>query len=228
MENVYSPSPGLERQTLREILDMLGPGKMLLPIWTKSCVKLPEYKVQPIARMKPLKRTFVPGPATRVQFHFHRGNSNNYILQRLADAYVQLQAGKNVEIFLHAIGKKFGTEDNRLTHELVEECLHLRPDVILKTMPEGIIILIEPQTSKVAYGFAIATPLLKNAESFNLIKAFRNRRKLQFELNADLVTDHMRLAQVKVREDGTPESSVKFKSFLDFQKNKAKGDGEGC
>ncbi|KAI9663665.1 MAG: hypothetical protein M1821_007155 [Bathelium mastoideum] len=215
--------------TLDKILEKIGPREVLLPVWSHDGRKLPEYKLEtlPAARRKvPVRQqkyglASVPGGKHPKETHFHRGSSNDYIISRLNQAYAHLDAGEAVECQIHHSMKKDIPRDDEAVRRLVDECAHFRPDVIIKAMPEGSELWLEPQTNGRKYGFVIAPPgLTARISRQSITRAFTNRQQLQVEMNVDPQTDSSYLTDLKLDFQGRPINKKLLERFEWFKKNK--------
>ncbi|KAF7858940.1 hypothetical protein EAF04_008981 [Stromatinia cepivora] len=137
--------------------------------------------------------------ARRVKlFPFHATHDWHHIQKQLRIARAWLQGSKRAVVEIHVFldRKKHAIKNEEEIRKIPDKCLHLRPDVIVKAMPRGTQITIEPQTNGGEYCWVMSR---HEGECRNLSARFENKRKLE--------TRKQRLLLEKGDGDGEGEES---------------------
>lgn len=109
----------------------------------------PTYKLQEIDRRKaPEHIDLASGRGKRgaKEFHFHAASPMSHFADSMHKAWHSLKEGQRVEIHVHRRGAS-STKPKWYFNDMIDRRLHLRPDIILKTMPPLSGIVIDPQTN---------------------------------------------------------------------------------
>jgi hypothetical protein len=146
-----------------------------------------------------------------------------FVIEQLAKLYKFMKHGFTVEIHVHRTSKKREGRGKDAFQDMLKECLHYRPDVILRSMPPGTGIVVDVKTNWVQYCWVIGRG--KEGEApLNLTKGLENRRATQFELNIDPQRDQHMLGNINVTGNGrvNPSSS----DLRHYRKYKSAGGNE--
>lgn len=165
--NLYaSDSKKIGPMTLANALPLIKPYTHLSPFQEEPAAS--NFQIKPlksVSRQKSPraeKRTFKRAGRSK-EFHLTTDCSLTYLRHVLSTAYDFLLQGARIEFVLHE--KYKNVRDGVGPDVALEHCSHLRPDTILRAMPEGTIMLAHPcivqeMQSQNAKGDGSAPPLM--------------------------------------------------------------------
>ncbi|KAM3083141.1 hypothetical protein ACMFMG_003802 [Clarireedia jacksonii] len=147
--------------SLKDVLDNHLPGGILLarPLNPQNpkqyCLQQAEYQETKAHKRPPKYKA--PNPASDCKvLSFGPYHEWSFIQDKLEKARSWLEDGYTVEIGVAWSRKKDEIPNQKAMEEVVDNCLHLRPDVIQKAMPEKSIISISPKTNSLRYAWVIS------------------------------------------------------------------------
>ncbi|KAF4631809.1 hypothetical protein G7Y89_g6316 [Cudoniella acicularis] len=123
--------------------------------------------------------------------HIIPDQPKNHVILQSKNLYMWMTINNIAETHVHWLSKNKNARKVSKGELLgmLEECLHLRLDVILRSMPAGTGTIIDAQTNWLEYCWVIGRPREDAAGNVpqlaNITKQFINRREAQFELGAD-------------------------------------------
>ncbi|KAJ8062751.1 hypothetical protein OCU04_008011 [Sclerotinia nivalis] len=182
------PNPTIKKTNLKWVLENhIQHGTFLAPRENRHnsnqyyLQKISEEEItKPIPASRGLKSA--PGgyaSARRVKlFPFHPTHDWHHIQKQLRIARAWLQSSKRAVVEIHVCldRKKHAIKNEEEIRRIPDKCLHLRPDVIVKAMPEGTQITIKPQTNGGEYCWVMSR---HKGECESLSARFENKKKLE-------------------------------------------------
>lgn len=121
-------------------------------------------KALALETMKPLKKV---KPSRRFLFGLWGSQNLDYYMRTMNMAWHSLMEGTHVEIQVHL---KHPSKDQAAFGEHVLKYLHLRPDVILRSMPQNSSIMIQPHTDNKICCWTMAGPFRNRNGSIETVK----------------------------------------------------------
>jgi hypothetical protein len=154
-----------------------GPGKLLLPFGEvkkdEGCPHPYTFKQMNLGRTTSKVRSTEPK-----SFHFSAKARISYFEHCMGKVWRFLQDGSTVEIQVYRKGFKSSSPEN--FSKILNETIHMRPDVILAAMPAGSGIIVDPQTNFVLSAWVMGSPKNKEGEIVkpeNITRRFDVRRR---------------------------------------------------
>jgi hypothetical protein len=185
----------------------IKPGVFLTPLGaSKEAVEEPpkprQYTLKHINVDKApsiTKRTIRRGAS---EIHLGPG-SQKYFHHRMYIAWHKLNSGEKVEFQVHRTGGKRLPNENEL-RSLIEENIHLRPDVIAKAMPQFSGMIVDPQTDFLKMCWVIGPPVKIEdgfATPINRSEELYKRQREQHELDELLGWQPTKLEKRKLKKE---------------------------
>lgn len=153
--HVNLPEKGQRRVTIDEVMAVnVKPGWLLCPKMTTEVHGFPSYKMKRIDTEKLQKAALQRvGKAFMVStvFRLSTKTSHHTYIELMALMWYQLNNRQSIEVQLQYNKKEYYVQKKRHGGDpfdrVFDKALHLRPDVMLKAMPENCGIIIDPQTN---------------------------------------------------------------------------------
>lgn len=136
----------LGQMTLQSAFSLIEPLNYLAPVHAKS--DLPYFQIRPLKALQdlpenqPVSKKQLKRAGHGVEFHLTTDTPATYLPHVLNKACQNLLQGNRVQFALHQVRSKGGL--NTPIAIALKDCPHLRPDTILRAMPEGTTILAQP------------------------------------------------------------------------------------
>jgi hypothetical protein len=183
-------NPSYEEVTLQYVLDNHLHDGMLLarPINQQNpaqyCLQQAEHQETTPYKRPPKFKAEHPASDCK-SLNFSPQNDWHIIQDRLEKARGWLENGYTAEIAVAWSRRKDQIANHEELGKLVDQCLHLRPDVIQRAMPKNSVISIPPQTNGLRYSWVVS-PTRKPREKHlasNLMQNYEKKKAQVAGLN---------------------------------------------